>query len=171
MVYGTSGRGHGAIRKDIGLVPPRAALGATMLYHGLQKLGPRREEEAAPFFESLGLRPARRWVRATAIAETVAGAFSLLGVLSRPAALAVLVTQAVAIAKVHAPHGFANTKGGYEFNVALMAMAAALLVAGPGRISVHELVEHAVDRRARRGWLFGRRRSSTLWAGLVRLLK
>jgi len=78
---------------------------------------------------------------ATGTAEVFAGACALLGFLTRPAALAVLVTQAVAIAKVHAKNGFDITKGGYEFNVALMAIAAGLLVAGPGMFSLHEELE------------------------------
>ena len=100
-------------RKDAGLLPVRAALGAS----------------------------GKALAIATGTAEVFAGACALLGFLTRPAALAVLVTQAVAIAKVHAKNGFDITKGGYEFNVALMAIAAGLLVAGPGMFSLHEELE------------------------------
>jgi putative oxidoreductase len=161
------------VQKDLALVPTRAILGATMLYHGLQKLGREKEEKHAPMFESVGLRPARPLVRATGIAETVAGALSVLGLLTRPAALAVLVTQGVAVAKVHAKKGFAAHKGGYEFNLALMAIAAALLVAGPGRFSTHEVVERRLDARRGRG-LFGRLfapRRRGFGARLARLIK
>jgi putative oxidoreductase len=151
-------------RKDLAVIPPRTALGAAMLYHGVDKLKRDNREQSAQFFESKGIRPGRAWSRATAITETAAGALSVLGLLTRPAALAVLVTQAVAIAKVNAPRGFSVTEGGYEYNVALMAIAAALLIAGPGRFSTHEVLERAVDRRRRlrgRGFL----------SRLVRLLK
>jgi putative oxidoreductase len=47
----------------------------------------------------------------------------------------------MAVAKVHAKNGFDITKGGYELNVALMAIAAGLMVAGPGLFSVHEQIE------------------------------
>ena len=57
--------------------------------------------------------------RATGIAEAAAGVLSLLGFLTRPAAIAVLVTQAVAVAKVHAPRGYMVTKGGFEYNAAV----------------------------------------------------
>jgi putative oxidoreductase len=136
-------------RKDVALLPPRAALAAAMLYHGTQKLRGSREE-VTDTFEAAGLRPARFWSKLTGIAETAAGVLSVAGFLTRPAALAVLVTQAVAIAKVHAPRGFASTRGGFEYNLALIAMAAALLVAGPGRLSAHEALEHAVDSRGGR---------------------
>src|SRR5256885_7804549 len=143
-------------RKDAGFMPVRAALGSTMIYHGLSKL---KEEEnrkqAGQMFEQIGIRPGRPLAIATGIAEVFAGVSAVLGFLTRPAALAVLVTQAVAIAKVHAKKGFDISKGGFEYNLALMAIAAAMLVAGPGLFSVHEgperLGEGGGAPRGRRG--------------------
>jgi len=128
-------------RKDAAFLPMRAALGTTMVYHGLSKLKEEGREKGAQSFSELGIKPGKAWVIATGVAEVFAGASALLGFLTRPAALAVLITQAVAIAKVHARNGFDITKGGYEYNVALMAIAAGLLVAGPGMFSVHEELE------------------------------
>jgi putative oxidoreductase len=51
----------------------------------------------------------------------------------------------VAISKVHAPKGYDVMHGGMEYNLALMAIAAALLVAGPGSVSAHEALERAVE--------------------------
>jgi putative oxidoreductase len=128
-----------------------------MLYHGIQKL--RDVEKAGDSFEGMGISPGRPWALATALAETFAGASALLGVLTRPAALAVLVTQSVAVAKVHRKRGFDMTKGGYEFNLALMAIAVGLLLAGPGHLSVHQTVDRALGQR-RMSLLGGRRRRS-----------
>jgi len=128
-------------RKDAGLLPVRAALGASMVFHGLGKLKDEGREQHGQMFEQMGIQPGKAWSIATGVAEVFAGASALLGFLTRPAALAVLVTQAVAIAKVHGKNGFDITKGGYEYNVALMAIAAGLLVAGPGLFSVHEELE------------------------------
>ena len=50
-----------------------------------------------------------------------------------------------------------------------MAMAAALLTAGPGRVSAHELLEHRLERGWRRWVLAPRRQAGAL--GLVKLLK
>jgi putative oxidoreductase len=148
---GVGQRSHGAEgagwRRDAGLIGPRAMLGATMLYHGVEKL--RAPEQTTAQFESLGIKPAGFWARATAIAEAGAGVLTLAGWLVRPAALAVLVTQAVAIRKVHGPKGFAAHRGGYEFNLGLMATAAAMLLGGPGRYSLARLL---AGRRAPRGW-------------------
>jgi putative oxidoreductase len=156
--------------KDAALIPGRAALAATMIYHGRDKLLSERREEVTRMFGSLGLEPARFWSLATAITEAAAGTLSLAGILTRPAALAVLVTQAVAVAKVHAPKGFAITKGGYEFNLALMSLAAAMLLAGPGRYSLHGLLTRALIRRpGGLGRLFASKRGR-LTARLVDLL-
>src|SRR5207253_557110 len=72
---------------------------------------------------------------------------------TRPAALAVLVTQSVAVAKVHAKKGFSIMNGGFEFNLALMAIAAAMLVAGPGLFSVHEGIERLAEGRGARQYV------------------
>ncbi|GEJ57486.1 DoxX family protein [Anaeromyxobacter diazotrophicus] len=155
--------------KDAALIPARVALGSTMLYHGASKLRGEGPDQTGQMFEGLGLKPGKALAVATGVAEVFAGAAAVLGIATRPAALAVLVTQGIAIAKVHAPKGFNVMKGGMEYNLALMAIAAALLLGGPGRISAHEALEHAVDGRGpRRLW---RRARPTGLSRAVRLLK
>jgi putative oxidoreductase len=121
-----------------------------MLYHGLAKLRGSGADELAPFFESLGFRPGRRWVLWTGAAETFAGAAAILGIATRPAALAVLATQAVAVWKVHRPKGYDVTKGGMEYNLALMSLATGLLLEGPRGISAHHALRRATARRTTR---------------------
>jgi len=145
-------------RRDAGLLAPRAMLGATMLYHGAEKL--RAPAETAAQFGHLGIKPARFWSRATALAEAGAGVMMLAGWLVRPAALAVLVTQAMAIKKVHGPKGFASHRGGFEFNLGLMATAAAMLFGGPGRYSLSSLLRQSVAPHGWRRFVGARRRSS-----------
>jgi putative oxidoreductase len=118
-----------------------------MLYHGLQKV--RAPEASAPFFEGLGFRPGKRWVMAAGLAETFAGAAAILGIATRPAALAIFVTQAVAIWKVHRPKGYENMKGGMEYNLALLALAAGLALEAPRRWSAHRMIRGD----GRRAWL------------------
>jgi putative oxidoreductase len=154
-------------RRDLSYLPARGALGASMLYHGTSKLKPEGLEAQAGFFESLNLKPARFWVAATGVAETLAGALTLLGIGTRVAALAVLATQGVAVWKVHSSKGFDITNGGFEYNLALMGIATALLLTGPGRISAHELLEHRVERK--RLARFRPRQQKAL--RLIRLLK
>ncbi|MCK8499820.1 DoxX family protein [Myxococcus fulvus] len=133
--------------KAAALLPPRLSLGSTMVVHGIAKLRKEGTEQHAGFFEQLGLKPARPLVLATGVTEVLAGVGAILGIATRPAAVAVLVTQAFAIAKVHGSKGFDNTKGGFEFNLALCAIALGLLLRGPGRLSVHSAVESKVKRK------------------------
>ncbi|QRK14029.1 DoxX family protein [Archangium violaceum] len=133
------------------VLPLRATLGSTMLYHGISKLKPEGLEQTAQFFENIGIKPGRTWALATGWTEAVAGVLTFLGIGTRVAAVSILVTQAMAIAKVHGPKGFNNQAGGYEFNLTLIAGALGLLLGGPGNLSVH----HAVQPRVRRGGLLG----------------
>jgi putative oxidoreductase len=135
------------ILKAAALMPPRLALGSTMVFHGLSKLKKDVSEKQAPFFEQMGFKPGKPWVLALGITEVLSGVSAILGVATRVTALAVIATQAVAIAKVHRSKGFSNEKGGYEFNLALVSTALALLLRGPGSVSVHSALEHRAKRR------------------------
>ncbi len=132
-------------------LPVRLALGGAMLYHGVSKLRGEGPRQTGEMFESMGIRPGRFWAVATGAAESFAGLAAVLGIATRPAALAVLITQAMAIAKVHAPKGYAASAGGYEYNLALMAIALGLLVGGPGSLSAHHAVARAMRGSPRTG--------------------
>src|SRR6059058_4862135 len=94
------------LRKEAALIPPRAALGASMVYHGIGKLREGAPEQVGGWFESIGLKPGRHLAVATGIAEVFAGVAAIAGLWTRPAALAVLVTQSFALNKVHAKNGY-----------------------------------------------------------------
>ncbi|HET7752605.1 MAG TPA: DoxX family protein [Anaeromyxobacteraceae bacterium] len=142
-------------KKDAALVPIRATLGATMIYHGLPKLRGDGPEQTGQMFEQMGIKPGRTMAKAAGLAEVFGGITALLGIGTRLGALAVIATQLTAVSKVHGPKGFDNTSGGYEFNMTLIAIAVAMLLAGPGALSVHEVVERRIQRRP---WLLARSR-------------
>jgi putative oxidoreductase len=144
-------------------LPLRATLGSTMLYHGISKLKKEGLEQTAGFFENIGIKPGRPWALATGWTELLAGAFNLLGIGTRAAALSIIVTQAVAIAKVHRSKGFDVQKGGYEFNLALIAASLGLLLGGPGKVSVHQALLPRVSRRRGLGLLHRRSASPATW--------
>ncbi|NBD12851.1 MULTISPECIES: DoxX family protein [Corallococcus] len=151
--------------KSAALLPARLSLGATMIQHGVAKLKKGGTEQHSGMFEQLGFKPGRPWVLATGITELVAGVSSILGIATRFTALSVIVTQAVAIAKVHGKNGFDITKGGYEFNAALIAIALGTLMRGPGRLSLYGALERRVKRRELRHFRLlprQRRRSALL---------
>jgi putative oxidoreductase len=154
------------MRKETAMIAPRAALGASMVYHGLGKLKGEAPQKTGEMFEKMGIQPGKPMAIAAGIAEVFAGVGALLGFWTRPAAIAVLITQAVAINKVHGKNGYDITKGGYEYNLALMAIAVGMLVAGPGLFSTHEGVERLVEGRGAKKYIRKARPS-----GLLRFIK
>ena len=136
-----------------GLTALRLTTGALMAGHGLQKLstmfGGRGIDGTAPGFDAMGLRPGRPHAIAAGVSETFAGAASVLGVLTPAASAATTGTMTVAIAKVHGRNGPWITKGGYEYNATLIAVAFALAAACPGRLALDGVLTR---RRAGIGW-------------------
>jgi putative oxidoreductase len=124
----------------VGLLLLRLVVGVIFLGHGTQKLlgwfgggGPAGTEG---FLGTLGYRPARTWAFVLGTVETLAGLLLVLGFLTPFACVAVIGVMTNAILAVHAPKGFWNTAGGYEFPLTLLAAASAFGFIGPGRISV-----------------------------------
>jgi putative oxidoreductase len=72
------------------------------------------------------------------VSETAGGALLAAGALMPVAGAMLTGTMVTAIRKVHLDKGLWNTNGGYEFNLALIAAAAALIDAGPGSPSVDD---------------------------------
>lgn len=124
----------------IGRLLLRVVIGGIFLGHGLQKLtgafdGPGLGG-TEKMMEATKMYPARRNALLAAITETVGGAGIILGA-AMPASTALATSaMATAVRKVHAKNGFWNSKGGYEFNLALVASATALTIDGPGPLAV-----------------------------------
>lgn len=127
----------------------RVALGAIFFAHGAQKVfgwfGGRGLTETIAGFRQMGIPPAA--TVAAALVECLGGLAVLVGLLARPAALGLVVVMLVAIAKVHWRHGFFLNWGvtpgkghGWEFNLALIAMALSVFVGGAGMLSLDRLI-------------------------------
>jgi putative oxidoreductase len=86
--------------------------------------------------ERLRIRPAQPWAWVAALSEFGGGLLLALGLLSPLGSLAIVGTMLVAIATVHLSKGFWVTKGGYEFNLAIIGGAVALALTGPGAYSL-----------------------------------
>ncbi len=127
---------------DIGRVLARMTIGGLFIGHGTQKLfgwfGGHGLEGTAGVMDNLELRPPRHNALAAGISETAGGALLAAGALTPVAGAMLTGSMTTAIRKVHLDKGFWNTGGGYEFNLALVAAAIALVDAGPGRPSVDE---------------------------------
>jgi putative oxidoreductase len=76
---------------------------------------------------------------AVAWGELVGGLALVLGLLTRVAALGLIIIMAGAIALVHAPNGFDATKGGYEYNMLIIVVCLVLMLSGGGTVAVDRL--------------------------------
>lgn len=116
---------------DAALLILRVVLGIIMIYHGwpkLTNLGGTTES-----FTGMGIPlPALAAIVAT-VAEFFGGLLMLAGVLTDVAGLLFAIDMLGAIVFVHAKNGFSVGDGGVEWPLALLAMALAIALAGPGR--------------------------------------
>lgn len=74
------------------------------------------------------------------IGEFFGGLGILVGLLSRFSGASLILIMAGAIYNVHGKNGFAMADGGFEYNVVLICMALAILLAGPGRLAIASLL-------------------------------
>ncbi|MGW5905395.1 DoxX family protein [Streptomyces althioticus] len=139
-------------RRDLGLLLLRLGTGGVLAAHGTQKLfgwfGGGGIEGTGQFMDSIGYAPGKVSATAAGVAETGGGLLLALG-LATPAAGAAAAGAMAGASAVHAPNGFFNQEGGFEYAASLGLTAAGLAVSGPGRLSLDHLLGHAVDR----GWM------------------
>lgn len=110
----------------------RLVLGVIMVGHGYSKVFGGLRLHAA-FVASLGMPAWLGYV--SAFTEFFGGIFLIVGLVTRCAALAVCIDMVVAIVKVHLHHGLL-AQGGYQFPLALAAIAFALIFTGAGPVSL-----------------------------------
>ena len=120
----------------------RIVVGGYFFGHGTQKLfgwfGGYGPDGTGQFFESLGLRPGKRHAVAAGAAEAGGGALLVLGAATPLASAALIATMLTAIHRVHLKNGPWVADQGYEYNLVLIAVAAALAETGPGSPSVDD---------------------------------
>jgi putative oxidoreductase len=124
----------------LGLTVLRTVVGVLFFGHGAQKLygwfGGHGLEGTGQFFESLGLRPGRKHATLAGAAEAGGGALLALGFMTPVASATLIGVMSTAIRTVHLKNGPWVTEGGYEYNLALIAIMVALADLGPGEISL-----------------------------------
>jgi putative oxidoreductase len=128
---------------DLALLSVRIGLAGVFIFHGGQKLfGLFGGQGMAQLVQGFG--PVLGYL--IAIGEFFGGLGLLVGFLSRFSAASLVVIMAGAIALVHGKNGFSLANSGYEYNFTLITMALAILLAGPGRIAVTQLLPPGVRR-------------------------
>jgi len=117
----------------------RLVLAAIFIYHGLNLISSETNWGAGwannmpnrpPQLESAPAQLAVAW------GQLIGGIALGVGFLTRVAALGIIAIMAGAIYTVHLPHGFDITKGGYEYNVAIIVMCVVLVLTGGGTLAV-----------------------------------
>ncbi|MGB6162396.1 MAG: DoxX family protein [Pseudonocardiaceae bacterium] len=144
-------------RFDVASLLLRVMIGVVFIAHGAQKLfgvfGGGGLDTAAKAMAGFGLRPGMFFAVLGGLAEFGGGLLLLLGLLTPLAGLIIVGDMVVAIAVSSGQDGFIALRGiGYEYNLVLIAIALALVIAGPGRLSLDcQLgLEQAIADRLRR---------------------
>lgn len=116
----------------------RAVLGAIFIAHGYQKVG----GGLGGFSQSvarLGFPAPHVFAWAAALAEFLGGICVLVGLFTRYAALSIAIVMTVAVTRVHLHQGLI---GGYEYPLALLAVAVAVMLTGAGPLSFDRSILH-----------------------------
>ncbi|MBV1813320.1 DoxX family protein [Pseudomonas viridiflava] len=131
-------------RAGYGLTILRVIVGIAFIAHGSQKLfgafGGYGLEGTAQYMESLGLTPGYLMALLSGGAEFFGGLGLLVGLLARPAAALVTVLLLVAIFTVHIGNGFFMANNGFEYALALLGGALAVLIEGAGKLSLDRVI-------------------------------
>jgi len=119
----------------------RITAGLLLIPHGAQKLfgwfGGHGLSATGEFFATqLGLQPGLVFALLAGFVEFFGGLALVVGLLTRPAALAVAVLMGVAMFSVHLPNGFFWTSGGYEYPLMWGLIAIAIVLRGGDRFSL-----------------------------------
>lgn len=122
----------------------RLPLGIIFAAHGAQKLfgwfGGYGLQGTGQWMASIGLEPGVLMAALAGSAEFFGGVFLLLGLLTRPAALVLAFTMVIAIFSAHIGNGLFMSNNGYEFGLALLAGALALMISGAGNLSADRML-------------------------------
>lgn len=119
---------------DIAFMGLRSAIGVIFIVHGMMKFNP----GFAGFLGNMGL-PAEMQIP-IALAEVVPGILLIIGVLSRISAGMLSVIMMGAIFHVKGAKSLTGD-GGFELDLILLASCLVIIVAGPGRVSLSNIIK------------------------------
>ena len=125
----------GTVLHDISHWGIRASIGAIFIVHSLKKFDPSWQE----WLISIGIPPELQLP--IALAEFIGGIFLVTGILTRITGAVFSVILLGAIFHIRWENGFFVSKGGWEWDLIMLAAVLAIMVAGPGRISIAHAVK------------------------------
>ena len=124
-----------------GLTILRVIVGVIFVMHGGQKLFVFGLQQVSGSFAGLGIPLPMLSAVVVSLVEFLGGVALIVGLGTRWAALLIAIDMAVAILKVHLPHGFFGPAG-FEYPLTLMAANIALLLNGPGALALENSIGH-----------------------------
>ena len=127
---------HYAFTSDLAYLIIRVTAGLTIFQHGWVKVTAMNHAGLTGYFAKLGLEPAGLWAYLVPLNETVGALLITLGLLTRPAALVMVIEFLVLIFVVHIPRGYGASVNGAEGPILWMAMLVAVLLRGGGPWSI-----------------------------------
>ena len=119
---------------DIVFIGLRSVVGVIFILHGISKLDP----GFAQNLPNMGL-PAEMAIP-IALAELIPGIFIILGILSRLSSSLISVIMLGAIFMVKGAQSITG-KGGVELDLILLASVLVIMIVGPGRISLAQIIK------------------------------
>ncbi len=125
---------------NMALLILRLGLGIIFFAHGAQKAfglfsGPGINGFSG-MLANLGFWPSIFWAYLAAYVEFLGGLFVILGIFPRISSGLILILIIVATAKVHLSKGLFLANGGFEYNLLITCVSAALVILGSGRFSL-----------------------------------
>ncbi|MGH7777159.1 MAG: DoxX family membrane protein, partial [Candidatus Dormibacterales bacterium] len=130
--------------RDVAALGLRLVLGGLLAGHGAQKLfgwfGGGGPEGTRRMVGAMGMEPPHRWAAAAGGAELGGGLLTLLGLAWPLGPVVTLAPMAMATGRAHRGRPIWASKGGAELPVTNMAVAGALALTGPGRVSADRLL-------------------------------
>lgn len=122
----------------------RIGIASFMMVHGYQKLGFLTAGGEIQFGDPIGVGDAASLYLAV-FAEFFCSIFLLLGFATRLATIPLIITMLVAVCIVHAPDGFDKKELGLHY----LLVYVFLLVSGPGKYSIDQLISRRLYSRNR----------------------
>jgi putative oxidoreductase len=126
MSIGTTSATHDRPAVNLALLAARVIVGIIFVVHGWQKVS--NLQGVVDNFGPIGYL--------VTLGEFGGGLGLILGILSRFSAASLIVIMIEAIRRVHLPHGFMVSNGGFEYNLALIGLLTTILLAGPGIFTI-----------------------------------
>ncbi len=126
--------------RDIGDTVVRVVIGYILFMHGWGKVTGAGMAGISAYMAKQGLEPGAVFAFVAMFLETVGAICLIVGLFTRFFAAAMAVEMGIAFLAVHFAHGFAASKGGYEYVLLLGIVLFAIALRGGGPYSVDRMI-------------------------------